>query len=349
MASYRNSDGLAPSRKRLHFRAFADKNSFLFGMILVVSLARAFPTLGANGSFLRPELVIAQFGVSFIFLLMGLSMEVSQVSQALSNIKLISLIQFCTFGVWPFLVGIPLTKACTWLLPNALPKPLLDGLLILSCLPTTVNMCVILTSAAGGNVASSVCNAVLSNLMGIVVTPALLFHFFGSSIQLPFLEMCLKLCGKILVPVALGQLLRSTIAGEFSQKYSGFFKRSQEFALLSILWNSFCTAFVQGFGIEIRHSLTLLALLPTLHVASLATLFKIFSIPAIGLSRSDVIAGMFVASHKTLAFGLPLISTVFAGDVNLAAYSAPIMLLFPLQLIIGSLLVPQLEIYTAKL
>jgi sodium/bile acid cotransporter 7 len=58
---------------------------------------------------------------------------------------------------------------------------------------------------------------------------------------------------------------------------------------------------------------------------------------------------MFVASHKTLAFGLPLISTVFAGDVNLAAYSAPIMLLFPLQLIIGSLLVPQLEIYTAKL
>jgi hypothetical protein len=55
MASYRNSDGLAPSRKRLHFRAFVDKNSFLFGMILVVSLARAFPTLGANGvvSFVR--------------------------------------------------------------------------------------------------------------------------------------------------------------------------------------------------------------------------------------------------------------------------------------------------------
>jgi len=38
---------------------------------------------------------------------------------------------------------------------------------------------------------------------------------------------------------------------------------------------------------------------------------------------------------------LPLISTIFEGNPNLAAYSAPIMLMHPLQLIIGSSLVPK--------
>jgi hypothetical protein len=34
----------------------------------------------------------------------------------------------------------------------------------LTCLPTTVNMCIFLTAAAGGNVASSLWNAIVSNL-----------------------------------------------------------------------------------------------------------------------------------------------------------------------------------------
>lgn len=58
-------------------------------------------------------------------------------------------------------------------------------------------------------------------------------------------------------------------------------------------------------------------------------------------------AGMFCASQKTLAFGLPLINTIFEGSPNLAAYCAPIMFIHPLQLILGSLLIPRLETYTA--
>ena len=105
------------------------------------------------------------------------------------------------FVAWPFLVGLPLTKGLGAFLPNLLPKSILDGLLILTCLPTTINMCIILTTAAGGNVASALCNAVISNVMGIFVTPALLLRFFGESIELPFAAMVLKLCSKVLLPV----------------------------------------------------------------------------------------------------------------------------------------------------
>jgi hypothetical protein len=149
-------------------KIFANKNSFLLGMFVSVGLARAFPALGKNGGVLRPELFIGKFGVTLIFLLSGLSLEVSDLAQAASNFKLNSMVQFVTFGAWPFL-GLGLKAVFSTFLPNAFPQALLDGLLILTCLPTTVNMCIFLTAASGGNVASSLWNAVVSNLGTILI------------------------------------------------------------------------------------------------------------------------------------------------------------------------------------
>jgi hypothetical protein len=145
------------------FKTFASKNSFLLGMFVSVGLARVFPALGKNGGVLRPELFIGKFGVTLIFLLSGISLELSDLTQAASNFKLNTMVQLVTFGAWPVL-GLGLRAVFSTFLPNAFPQALLDGLLILTCLPTTVNMCIFLTSAAGGNVASSLWNAIVSNL-----------------------------------------------------------------------------------------------------------------------------------------------------------------------------------------
>lgn len=162
-----------------------------------------------------------------------------------------------TFGAWPFLVGLPLTKGIETFFPALLPKPLLEGLLIMTCLPTTINMCILLTSASGGNVATALCNTVISNLAGIFLTPMLLLRFFGKAIELPFLELVSKLCSKVLLPVgkfirfidfawfptfsppclclslfvdvlAVGQALRATPMKDFYSKHTAFFKRLQE-------------------------------------------------------------------------------------------------------------------------
>ena len=161
---------------------------------------------------MRPELFIGKYGVGLIFLLSGLSLQASELTKAVSNVKLNGVIQFTIFALWPFLVGVPLKSVLTSVAPNLIPSALVDGLLIMTCLPTTVNMCIMLTSASGGNVATSICNAVISNMAGIFVTPALLLHFFGANIKLPFVGMVIKLCKKVLLPVgkfpfSLGALL----------------------------------------------------------------------------------------------------------------------------------------------
>ena len=151
---------------------------------------------------LNPELFIGKYGVMFIFLISGLSLELSELTEAFANMKLNALTQGLSFLAWPLFAGIPLVQLFKKLCPNLLPSTLLDGLLILTCLPTTVNMCILLTSSAGGNVATALCNAVIGNILGIFVTPALLLRFFGTNVELPFVDMVFKLCNKVLLPVS---------------------------------------------------------------------------------------------------------------------------------------------------
>ena len=155
---------------------------------------------------LHPELFIGKYGVTVIFLLSGLSLKLAELTNAAANMKLNGLIQLSTFGAMPFLVGVPLAKALETFAPTLLPKALLEGILILTCLPTTINMCILLTSASGGSVATALCNTVISNMAGIFLTPALLLRFFGKSIELPFLQLVSKLCNKVLLPVGKFQL-----------------------------------------------------------------------------------------------------------------------------------------------
>lgn len=116
--------------------------------------------------------------------------------------------------------------------------------------------------------------------------------------------------------------------------------------MLGIVWNAFCNAFTSGLGLKLQHSIGLLVLLPTLHLLSLIGMFRMFSIPKFQLSRPNIIAAMFCSSQKTLAFGLPLVNTIFEGNPNLAFYCAPIMFIHPLQMIVGSILLPKIQKYT---
>ena len=62
-------------------------------------------------------------------------------------------------------------------------------------------MCILLTSASGGNIATALCNTVISNLAGIFLTPALLLRFAGQATELPFFDLVSQLCNKVLLPV----------------------------------------------------------------------------------------------------------------------------------------------------
>lgn len=64
--------------------------------------------------------------------------------------------------------------------------------------PTTVNMCIVLSSAARASLATAVFNAVLSNFLGVFVAPATIFLCAGAAaVNVPYLAVVRKLVYKV--------------------------------------------------------------------------------------------------------------------------------------------------------
>jgi len=63
----------------------------------------------------------------------------------------------------------------------------------------------------------------------------------------------------------------------------------------------------------------------------------------LGYSQADAVAGAFTSSHKTIALGIPVLKTVLDGHPDLALITAPLMMLHPIQLIVGSAVTPRFQ------
>lgn len=85
-------------------------------------------------------------GVSFVFFLVGLAIKLGELAGAALNFRLNLLTQVFSLGALP-VAGLGLSRVMA---AGGMHPALADGVLILMALPTTVNMCVILTQSAEG-------------------------------------------------------------------------------------------------------------------------------------------------------------------------------------------------------
>lgn len=324
--------------------AFLDKNSFILLLLTAVTAAAAAPSIGKTGGVLRPEYYVGKWGVGVIFLLTGLGMEFSDLEAAATNTKINTMIQGYNLGVLPF-VG--------WLFSQGLRKlgmkvALTDGVGALMCLPTTVNMCVLLTKAAGGAVPTAAFNAVIGQILGLFISPILIIALgrkgaVPSSFNVPgggdqLVKSLLQLGSKVGLPMMAGVFLRRIPRiKDFHVKQKKPISKLSEVVLLSIAYNAFCDALAPGSrGSLIDRDTFLLPLaLLVLHGICLTGARLLAGI--VGTEEKDLPAAVYCASHKTLAFGLPLLATMFAGDpARIAAVSTPLLIYHPLQLLVGS-------------
>jgi sodium/bile acid cotransporter 7 len=97
-----------------------------------------------------------------------------------------------------------------------------DGLLALSVLPCTINICVAQTLAAGGNMGTAIFNAIFANVMGVFLTPLLAVWIMGTGKGVSLLSTLRKLGDVVIVPLVLGQILRYTPVGKFAESVTGY-------------------------------------------------------------------------------------------------------------------------------
>jgi sodium/bile acid cotransporter 7 len=295
---------------------------FILMLIGTVVLASLLPPRGGAvplfGAF-------ADIAIVLLFFLHGAKLSREAVVAGMSNWRLHLAVFASTYALFP-LLGLGVAA-----LPFLAP-PVAMGMLFLTLLPSTVQSSIAFTAIARGNVAAAVCSASISNLLGIVVTPALtalLIHSSGSaSVSLSSIESIVL---QLLLPFVAGHLLRPWI-GAFVTRQKKLLTVVDRGSILLVVYTAFGAAVVDG----IWHRLSASEIGVLLAVCTLLLALVLLSTwgagKLMGLSREDAIVLIFCGSKKSLVSGVPMAGVLFA-PAQVGLVILPLMLFHQLQLI----------------
>ncbi len=302
---------------------------FAVGLIVSVALSLWWP---GPGNRIAAGGTTAAWAVAVVFLCSGLSLPDGALRRGLQSGRLHALIQCFIFAVTPAFFF----ATSGWLDPG-----LRTGVLALGCLPTTITSCVIFTQRGGGNMPAALFNAVISNLCGVFVAPVLLSLMLQASGQglasSDLWRVFRDLALQVLLPFAIGRGLHALSRGRAS-RHTALFSAVNSWSILFILYLTFARAGADG-TLGAR-----LAAMP-LPIAYLAACYLVLSAAAwwaaraVRLGRADAICALMTSPQKTLALGVPLLSTFFRGQPEvLASALLPILAYHPFQLFVAGVL-----------
>lgn len=300
---------------------------FVLSLLGTVLLATLLP---ARGGFAVFAGYLADAGIVLLFFLHGAKLSRDAIWQGLRNWPLHLAVLASTFLLFPAL-GMGMAH-----LPGLDPA-WANGILFLTLLPSTVQSSIAFTAIARGNVAAAICSASFSNLIGIILTPALvalLMHVQGGAgVSLSSIEGILL---QLLAPFVAGHLLRPWI-GAFVERRKSLLTFVDRGSILLVVYTAFGAAVVEGLWTRVSPSdlgqLVLLCLL-LLGVVLVAT-FLIAK--AMRLSPQDAIVLQFCGSKKSLASGVPMAGVLFPA-AQVGVILLPIMIFHQIQLIACAML-----------
>jgi sodium/bile acid cotransporter 7 len=283
----------------------------LFGAVL---LGWLLPAEGAALDFVRQVSTISIFA---LFFLHGLRLPRRDVLDAARSWKLQGAMLLFVFALMP-LAGLLLFKTTGWMLPAALAS----GVLYCAMLPSTVQSAISYSSIADGNVAASVVGAAVSNLAGILLTPALVALVLGATSGVSLgSEVYVRIATMLLLPFALGQLAQHWL-GTWAQRQKAMLSFFDRLVILIAVYVAFAGAVASGglAAVDLATLAMLVALLGLLLLFALAGAW--FGGGIIGLSRADRISLTFAGAHKSIATGAPMAAILFGSGAGLIVLPA---------------------------
>ncbi len=303
---------------------------FILALLGTVVLATLLP---ARGGFAPVASAAATVGIVALFFLHGARLSREAIWDGMRNWRLHAAVLATTFALFP-LLGLGLAHLFT--------GPVAAGLLFLTLLPSTVQSSIAFTAIARGNVAAAVCSASFSNLIGIVLTPALVALLMGNAgagISLASIE---AIVFQLLVPFVAGHLLRRWI-GAWVARQKKMLTLVDRGSILLVVYTAFGAAVVEGLWHHVSPGD--LALILAACFALLATvLAATWGIGrAMGLSREDAIVLLFCGSKKSLASGVPMAGVLFP-PAQVGVVLLPVMLFHQIQLIACALIAKRMSV-----
>lgn len=279
-------------------KTFFKKQWFFLGIALMIVLAYGFPDIGR---WVRTHGIL-NIGIFLAFFVTGLTLETSSISGHLKDFKPPVAAMISSLILFPLL---------SWLLAQLiLPDELVIGVCIIATAPVTVASGTVMTAVGKGNVPLSLFICVLGNLLALFTIPFSLSFLVGgeADIELPVLKMISGLITTILLPTALGQLVRPFLKNKI-QAYKQTFSVFQQSVVLLIIFNAVASSTDRI--IQAGATMALVgAFMLVLHSIILAMNYGISK--GIRLDRASTVAFTIHTSQKTLTVSYLIWAGYFA-------------------------------------
>jgi len=312
--------------------AFIKKNWFLLGIVLALVLGFAFSEAAVtlnSGSRISTAVVV------IMFIIMGLTLPSEALKAGLTDYRLhlfVQLFQFIITPLFYFLITIPLAGVFGY--------EIRTGILALACLPATISSCILFTQLSGGNAVGAMFNAAVANIAGVFLSPLLLSLLLGQAgTPMPpeeVLKVLRSLTLKMLLPITAGQAARFLIR-DWAMHHKKKLSTAGSICILLVVLFSFAeTAGDPEFVATIPKMVLPFGFLAVSYLILAGISFGGTRIA--GFSRENRIAALFASTQKTLAMGVPFVTTYFASQPEIiGTVLLPIIFYHPWQLFMAGI------------
>ncbi len=297
---------------------------FILAILAAVVVASLAPATGGAAGALD---WVTTVGIAVLFFLYGARLEPRELRTGLTHWRLHSVVLAATFLLFPLLglVG-------RWALTPVLGASLASGFLFLTLAPSTVQSSITFVAIARGHVSAAVVSASVSNLLGVLITPLLVFLLMTTdgSVVITW-DSVGTIALQLLLPFVLGQLLRRWVVPIASRiKRLALFDKS---VIVLIVYSAFSQGVVDGIWSMVEP--VQLAWLIAACGVLLAVVLGLteLSARALGFAEGDKRVVQFCGSKKSLATGLPMAAVLFVGQ-PVGLLVLPLMVFHQIQLIV---------------
>ncbi|MEM9286425.1 MAG: bile acid:sodium symporter family protein [Pseudomonadota bacterium] len=314
----------------LQLRAWAKKQSALLMIFGAVLLGFLFPAPARLEGLVSLD-TLTTIGIALIFFLHGANLAPKVFLSGVAAWRLHLLVQSSTYVAFPAIGALVYFAGEPWLSADARL-----GFFFLTALPSTISSAVALAATAGGQVPGAVFNASLSNLAGLLITPALI-ALIGQAgdTQFDVLSAVIGIAKIVLLPFAVGQAARPLIKAQLA-KYKPFLSAVDRGVILLIVFKAFAETGAAGTWsrfspADYLGAMALAGLLLAIAFAALPPVAR-----AMGLKDDEQITALFCGGTKSLATGAPMAQILFAGLPSVGIIMLPLLIYHPAQLVLGA-------------